>query len=922
MGIRGYERRSICPTFEHLEPRETPSGNPWITENFDSTAVGQLPAKWVQWSSNTSTAAAVSAARSFSAPGSLAVTANLSTLSARAWSTTVVPADLESSADVYLNSLIPAQVFVRGQNLDTAQPSFYAVGVTRGLTLELDRVAGGVITVLGSVTSKQYTNNLWVQVTIAVVGQTLKAQIVRTDTNQFLSNTGDWQTAPAWALSVSDTTLPSAGLTGVSRPRSYTGTIYFDHFVATSADGDTIPPTVQFSSPSNTRTLTGVVPVTVNASDNVGVVRVEYYVDGALRNVSTTAPYLWSFDTASASNGVHLLTAKAYDLAGNVGQAFLGVVTQNAAAVPLPVIPQHYSWIRIAELAYAGTPLTSVEQTLLKNSVDLLVVEGMNLSRIQPLAPNTPQILYTNLSNVYGDELTDLLAYEDALGLLRESAFYHVTTLTPFSGNSPSSQPVNWFWNVQRGNTSFNNLTSQAHGGYASGVPFGAPGESLYIASPDKFREININLQTPAGAGWAGQWEYASSVNANGRPANWKALPLLSDTTQGMHQSGTVTFDPPADWLAASINVSVRLFYVRLRTTSSGSVPVAQSILGRDYVNAHGTTAGIIPVFDLSADVNHDGYLNDAEYAHRKPGDDARFLYESRLFFGNYGQMRFAINPAVPGVKNWAADFAKRLLAANPAAAGLFLDNSLGDLPGGSGITQESSVGYAADYASLVNVVAQAIAPHWVLANTAGGGNVDTLIPKAQGYYEEFAIRALAQNYSRFEDLATLVSYRVALRSPSGYAVLDSLPAGGSPTDPRTQLATLAAYYLIANPNRTFLDIFGGFEPSTSWTRHWIPAAAYNVGQPTSTWSLFASGADPSNTSLTYHVYQRTFANALVLYKPLSYGHNVNGTLAANTATTHSLGGTYRPLNADGTLGAPVTTISLRNGEGAILIKA
>ena len=39
----------------------------------------------------------------------------------------------------------------------------------------------------------------------------------------------------------------------------------------------------------------------------------------------------------------------------------------------------------------------------------------------------------------------------------------------------------------------------------------------------------------------------------------------------------------------------------------------------------------------------------------------------------------------------------------------------------------------------------------------------------------------------------------------SPYVVLDSLPTGGSPTDPRTQLATLAYYYLLADPNRTFL---------------------------------------------------------------------------------------------------------------------
>jgi hypothetical protein len=86
---------------------------------------------------------------------------------------------------------------------------------------------------------------------------------------------------------------------------------------------------------------------------------------------------------------------------------------------------------------------------------------------------------------------------------------------------------------------------------------------------------------------------------------------------------------------------------------------------------------------------------------------------------------------------------------------------------------------------------------------------------------------------------------------------------------------------------------------------------------------VFATGADPSNPALTYKVFQRSYSNALVLYKPLSYTQGVSsGTLADNTATTHQLNGNYRLLQADGTLGPVVTQVTLRNGEGAILVKA
>ena len=74
---------------------------------------------------------------------------------------------------------------------------------------------------------------------------------------------------------------------------------------------------------------------------------------------------------------------------------------------------------------------------------------------------------------------------------------------------------------------------------------------------------------------------------------------------------------------------------------------------------------------------------------------------------------------------------------------------------------------------------------------------------------------------------------------------------------------------------------------------------------------------------MTYRIYQRAYDHALVLYKPLSYARGSKTTASSGdeTATKHELPEAYRPLSADGTLGQPITTISLRNGEGAILVK-
>ena len=95
--------------------------------------------------------------------------------------------------------------------------------------------------------------------------------------------------------------------------------------------GDTTPPTTSITSPANGATVSGTVTVSANASDNVGVSRVELYVDGGLVGSDTTAPYQIAWNTATASNGGHALQTRAFDAAGNMGSsATVNVTVSNA----------------------------------------------------------------------------------------------------------------------------------------------------------------------------------------------------------------------------------------------------------------------------------------------------------------------------------------------------------------------------------------------------------------------------------------------------------------------------------------------------------------------------------------------------------------------------------------------------------------
>jgi hypothetical protein len=111
---------------------------------------------------------------------------------------------------------------------------------------------------------------------------------------------------------------------------------YFDDVSVATTTPDTTPPTTSITAPANGATVSGTVSVTASASDNVGVSKVEFYLDGALKSTDTTSPYAWSWDTTTATNASHTLVSKAYDAAGNIGtSATITVTVNNVAASQL-----------------------------------------------------------------------------------------------------------------------------------------------------------------------------------------------------------------------------------------------------------------------------------------------------------------------------------------------------------------------------------------------------------------------------------------------------------------------------------------------------------------------------------------------------------------------------------------------------------
>jgi thermitase len=95
---------------------------------------------------------------------------------------------------------------------------------------------------------------------------------------------------------------------------------------------DTQAPVASITSPTEGDTVSGVVNVEVSATDNVGVSRVDLYVNGSLLARELTAPYQFAWDASLEPEGTARLRAEAFDAAGNRGTHSIDVTVRRDEA--------------------------------------------------------------------------------------------------------------------------------------------------------------------------------------------------------------------------------------------------------------------------------------------------------------------------------------------------------------------------------------------------------------------------------------------------------------------------------------------------------------------------------------------------------------------------------------------------------------
>ncbi len=143
---------------------------------------------------------------------------------------------------------------------------------------------------------------------------------------------GTEDTTAPYAISWDSTTASSGSHTLSARARDAAG--YLTTSATVSVTIDNTAPTVSMTAPANGATPSGMVTVSATASDNRGVVGVQFLLDGVpLGTEDTTGPYSISWDSTTVSSGSHTLSARARDAAGNLTtSATVSVTIDNTAA--------------------------------------------------------------------------------------------------------------------------------------------------------------------------------------------------------------------------------------------------------------------------------------------------------------------------------------------------------------------------------------------------------------------------------------------------------------------------------------------------------------------------------------------------------------------------------------------------------------
>jgi len=150
------------------------------------------------------------------------------------------------------------------------------------------------------------------------------------------------------------------------------------------------PPTVSITEPGSGQAIAGVVYVKASASDDIGIAKVGFYIDGALLAEDSASPYQYSLITTSYGNGSHTLKTIAYDTASQTADSSVAVTINNVSS------DTENPTITITELASSPYTWSSSVPVL---TIKVRTTDNVGVTLIR-LFINSTQVLEVNSSGV------------------------------------------------------------------------------------------------------------------------------------------------------------------------------------------------------------------------------------------------------------------------------------------------------------------------------------------------------------------------------------------------------------------------------------------------------------------------------------------------------------------------------------------
>jgi hypothetical protein len=155
------------------------------------------------------------------------------------------------------------------------------------------------------------------------------AALLGSDTSSPYSTTWDSTAVANGSYALTAVALDNAGNTMTST----TVNVTVSNTAAPPPD-TTAPNNVAVTAPVNGATVAGSTSINGTAADNVGVTKMELYIDNSLvGSPDTTSPYVFNWVSSTVTDGQHTIKVKAYDAAGNsTTSSAITVTVTNAGA--------------------------------------------------------------------------------------------------------------------------------------------------------------------------------------------------------------------------------------------------------------------------------------------------------------------------------------------------------------------------------------------------------------------------------------------------------------------------------------------------------------------------------------------------------------------------------------------------------------